>query len=272
VLTAVLVLGGAGLILGTGLAYVAVKVAVPPDERVAAVRERLPGANCGACGFPGCDGLAAALVKGEAKPDACTAGGPAVAAAVAEVLGLEVEVGERQVVAVYCVGTNAVARRSYEYMGIEDCRAAALMPGGGPKACSYGCLGLGTCVRACPFDALWMNDETGLPAVDREKCTGCGICVQTCPKGILGLVPASQPTLVACRNLDKGPQTRKVCSAGCLACGLCVRSCPQKTITMVSNVAVIDPAGCDGCGTCVEKCPPKTIVELLEKPELVEAL
>lgn len=271
-MTAVLVLGGAGLVLGAGLAYVAVKVAVPPDERVAAVRDRLPGANCGACGYPGCDGLAAALVNGEAEPSACTAGGPAVAASVAELLGLEAEVGERKVIAVHCVGTNQVARLSYAYRGITDCRAAALMPGGGPKACAYGCLGLGTCVAACPFDALSMNEATGLPVVDREKCTGCGLCATACPKGIMGLVPISQPTLVACRNLDKGPQTRKVCSAGCLACGLCVRACPQKTITMVNNVAVIDPAGCDGCGTCVQKCPPKTIVEMLETVELAEAL
>ncbi|WP_374711755.1 RnfABCDGE type electron transport complex subunit B [Symbiobacterium terraclitae] len=259
-MTAALVLGGAGLVLGAGLAFVAVKIAVPPDERVAAVRERLPGANCGACGFPGCDGLAAALVKGEAKPDSCTAGGPATAAAVAEVLGLEAVAGERMVVAVHCVGTNQAARRSYEYLGIADCRAAAIMPGGGPRACSYGCVGLGTCVRACPFDALAMDDEAGLPVVDREKCTGCGICTQECPKNIMALVPASQPTLVCCRNLDKGPQVRKACSAGCIACGLCVRSCPQKTISLVNNVACIDPAGCDGCGTCVEKCPTKCIV------------
>lgn len=261
-LTAVLVLGGAGLLLGVGLAVAAAKMAVPVDERVAAVRDRLPGANCGACGFPGCDGLAAALVKGEAKPDACKAGGPAVAAAVAEVLGLEVTTGPRQVASVHCVGTNQTARRSYQYQGISDCRAAALMPGGGPKACAYGCLGLGTCVKVCPFGALSMNEETGLPVVDREKCTACGICTETCPKGILGLVPVSQTTLVACRNHDKGPQVRKVCQAGCLACGLCVRSCPHKSIALVDNTAVIDPSTCESCGICAEKCPPKTIVML----------
>jgi len=265
-ITAVLVLGGAGLVLGAGLAFVAVKIAVPPDERVAAVRAVLPGANCGACGFPGCDGMAAALVKGEAKPEGCTAGGPATAEAVARVLGLEVSVGERLVVAVHCVGSNEKARRSYEYLGIDDCRAAAIMPGGGPKACSYGCVGLGTCVKVCPFDALSMDPVAGLPVVDRDKCTGCGICTHECPKNILALVPASQPTFVACRNVEKGPQVRKVCSAGCIACGLCVRSCPQKTISLVNNVAYIDPSGCDGCGTCVEKCPTKCIVATREVP------
>lgn len=270
-LTAVLVLGGAGLVLGTGLAFVAVKIAVPPDERVAAVRERLPGANCGACGFPGCDGLAAALVKGEAKPDACSAGGPSTAAAVAEVLGLEADAGERLVVHVHCVGSDAKARRSYLYQGIDDCRAAALMPGGGPKACSFGCVGLGTCAKVCPFDALTMDEAAGLPVVDREKCTGCGICTQACPKGIMALVPVSQATVVSCRNLDKGPQVRKVCSAGCIACGLCVRQCPQKTISLVNNVAYIDPAGCDGCGICAEKCPTKCIV-LTHPLPVVEAV
>ncbi len=265
-MTAALVLGGTGLVLGAGLAFVAVKIAVPPDPRVAAVRERLPGANCGACGYPGCDGLASALVKGEAKPDACSAGGPSTAAAVADVLGLEAEVGERLVVHVHCVGTDEKARRSYEYQGIDDCRAAAIMPGGGPKACSYGCVGLGTCVKACPFDALSMDDATGLPVVDREKCTGCGICTQECPKGILALVPASQPTVVSCRSLDRGPQVRKACTAGCIACGLCVRQCPQKTISMVNNVAYIDPSGCDGCGVCVEKCPTKCIVATQDVP------
>lgn len=261
-ITAVMVLGGAGLVLGAGLAVVAVRVAVPPDERVAEVRERLPGANCGACGYPGCDGLAAALVKGEAKPDGCAAGGPAVAAAVAEVLGLTVEAAEPQVAAVHCVGSADKALRNYTYEGVSDCRAAALMPGGGPKACAYGCLGLGTCTRACPFGALVMDEATDLPVVDRSICTGCGVCVSTCPKGILGLIPRSQQSVVACRNTEKGPSVRKVCQAGCLTCGLCVRSCPKHAIQLVNNVAVIDPAACDGCGLCAEKCPPKTVVRM----------
>lgn len=254
------ILGGAGLVLGAGLAYVAVKVAVPPDEKVVAVREQLPGANCGACGYPGCDGLAGAIVRGDAKPSACTAGGPAVVAAVSAVLGIEAETVEPKVVAVHCVGSDSAALASYAYAGVQDCRAAALMPGGGPKACSYGCIGLGTCTTVCPFGALSM--ENGLPVVDKAKCTACGICVTACPKHVLGLVPRSQTTLTACRSLDKGPVVRKLCSAGCLACGLCVRTCPTKAIKMENNLAVIDPTVCDGCGACVEKCPPKTILTL----------
>lgn len=259
---ATLILGGAGLVLGAGLAYVAVNVAVAPDERVVAVREQLPGANCGACGFPGCDGLASAIVSGKARPAACTAGGPAVIAAVSAVLGIEAEAVEPMVVAVHCAGSQAAALSAYRYEGIQDCRAAALLPGGGPKACTFGCLGLGTCASLCPFNALSMNEETSLPVVNQEKCTACGICVTGCPKNVLGLVPRSQTTLVACRSLDKGPVVRKICSAGCLACGLCVRSCPQAAIKMENNLAVIDPARCDGCGICVAKCPPKTILTL----------
>ena len=259
---AAMILGGTGLLLGTGLAYVAIKVAVPPDERVVAVREQLPGANCGACGFPGCDGLAGAIVKGEAKPAACTAGGPAVIQAVSQVLGIEAELVEPKVVAVHCVGTDSAALALYRYDGVKDCRAAALLPGSGPKACGYGCLGLGTCAGLCPFGALSMNAETGLPVVNREKCTACGICVTACPRHVLGLIPRAQATLVACRSLDKGPVVRKLCAAGCLACSLCVRSCPQKAIVMENNLAVIDPALCDGCDTCVAKCPPKTIQSL----------
>lgn len=262
VLEAIAVMGGAGLVLGAGLAYVAVKVAVPADERVTAVREKLPGANCGACGYPGCDGMAAALVKGEAKPNACAAGGPAVAVAVAEVLGLDLEAAEPQVAAVHCVGTIEKAVRTYQYEGMQDCRAAAMLPGGGSKACSYGCLGLGTCAKACPFGALSMDEETGLPVVDREKCTGCGICTQVCPKAVMGLIPRSQRMLVACRNTDKGPLVRKVCQAGCLGCGLCTRSCPNGAVKLVNNLASIDPAACEDCGLCAEKCPPKTIVKL----------
>ena len=253
------ILGGAGLLLGSGLAYVAVKVAVPPDPLVSAVREQLPGANCGACGYPGCDGLASAMARGEAAPNACPAGGQAVTEAVARVLGVEAGGGETKVAVVHCLGTPSVALAAYRYDGIQDCRAAALMPGGGPKACSHGCLGLGTCAAACPFDALHM-DVNGLPVVDRAKCTGCGICVTTCPKNVMGLVPASQPVLVACRNTDKGPVVKKICTVGCLGCGLCVRACPQKTITMTNNLATINPENCDGCGTCVAKCPAHTIV------------
>jgi Na+-translocating ferredoxin:NAD+ oxidoreductase subunit B len=257
------VLGGAGLLLGSGLAYVAVAVAVPPDPRATAVREKLPGANCGACGYPGCDGLAAAQVAGKAAPDACTAGGPAVAAAVAGLLGVAVAAGERKVAVVRCLGTPGVALEAYRYEGLYDCRAAALMPGGGPKACARGCLGLGTCTAACPFGALAMDPVTRLPVVDREACTGCSICVTACPKGVLAVAPESQPVLVACQNADKGPVVRKLCTVGCLGCGLCVRACPRQAITMKDNLAAIDPALCDGCGICVAKCPTKVIVAVL---------
>lgn len=261
------VLGGTGLALGAGLAYVAVKVAVPADPLVTAVKEQLPGANCGACGYPGCDGLASALAKGQAPITACPAGGPAVAEALAKVLGLEAVAMEAKVVAVHCMGTPAVALELYKYEGIKDCRAAAMMPGGGPKACQFGCVGLGTCSTVCPFGALSMDGETNLPVVDREKCTACGVCVTACPKSVLSVVPKSQWVYAACNNKDKGLAVKKICSVGCMGCGLCVRACPQKTIVMTNNLAVVNAAGCDGCGTCVSKCNPKSIAVLVPLPE-----
>jgi len=257
---AAMIMGGAGLLLGAGLAYVAVKVAVPPDERVTAVRNELPGANCGACGFPGCDGLASAIVKGEAAPTACTAGGPDVAGKIGKALGIEVAAVEPKVATVLCQGTADHVIRTYRYDGIADCRAAALMPGGGPKACGVACIGLGTCVAACTFGALSMDEERGLPVVDKSKCTACGLCVTACPKGVMAVVPQSQKVLVACRNTDRGPIVRKLCSVGCLACNLCVRTCQSAAVKMENNVAVIDPAACTACGLCAAKCAPKSIV------------
>ena len=182
ILKAVILLGIMGLIFGAVLAFAAQKFAVEVDEREAKILEVLPGANCGGCGYPGCGGVAAAIVKGEAPVNACPVGGAAVAAKVGEIMGVAAETGEKQVAHVMCKGSCSSAANKYEYQGIQDCRAAAALIGGA-KSCSFGCLGLGTCVSVCAFGALSVVD--GVAVVDEEKCVGCASCALMCPDVVI---------------------------------------------------------------------------------------
>lgn len=269
ILTSPLSVGALGLLFGSGLAYASRKFSVKVDPRVEKIYDILPKANCGGCGFPGCMGFAAALVKGEAVPSACAPGGDALAKRVAEILGVEVETRERLIARVHCGGGCSIVKNRFEYIGMKDCTAAALVQGG-PKDCLYGCMGLGSCVQACPFDAIYMNEEN-LPVVIPEKCTGCGNCVMACPKNLISLVPESSRVHVLCRSFDKGAVVRKVCSVGCIACNLCNKVCPvgetseEKAIVVRNNVAEIDYNLCINCGLCAEKCPTHTIVDEVER-------
>ncbi|MBN2898133.1 MAG: RnfABCDGE type electron transport complex subunit B, partial [Clostridia bacterium] len=168
-------LGAMGLLFGAGLAYASQKFAVEVDPRVIAIREAVPGANCGGCGFPGCDGFANAVVEGRAPVNGCPVGGPECAQAIAAVMGLEAGSSVKQVARVLCNGTGENCQDRFEYDGVMDCRAAVVTLGG-PKSCSFGCMGLGTCVKVCPFDAIHVDEATGLAVVDPEKCTACGKC------------------------------------------------------------------------------------------------
>ena len=195
-LTAVLALAGLGLCLSAVLGVAAKVFYVYVDPRIEKVADCLPGANCGGCGYAGCSDYAAAVVRGEAEPNKCTAGGDETCDSICSCLGLEASMGERQVAKIFCAGTREAAQSKFIYHGVADCRAAAQLAGG-EKACSWGCLGLGTCVVNCPFNAMHMQDN-GLPAVDPVKCTGCGQCVAICPRSIPQLVPESQPTSTRC--------------------------------------------------------------------------
>ena len=249
----VAVLGVLGLIFGLVLGFAAKKFAVETDPREEAIVACLPGANCGGCGFPGCSGYAAAVVKGEAATNRCVAGGAAVAAQVAEIMGVSAETAARSVAMVRCSGSSERARKKYDYAGIQDCRSAALLPGGGPKECAFGCLGFGSCVAACNFDAMHIVD--GVARVDREKCVGCMACAEACPKHLIIKVPYDGQVTVPCASTEKGAEVRKLCDIGCIGCRICEKTCEQDAIHVVDNVAVIDYDKCISCGKCAEKCP-----------------
>ncbi|SDO99541.1 electron transport complex, RnfABCDGE type, B subunit [Eubacterium maltosivorans] len=247
------ILGAMGLIFGAGLAIASKVFEVKTDERVPLVRDALPGANCGGCGFPGCDALAAAIVNGEASVNACPVGGAATAMAIGEIMGESIGSSEPMVACIHCNGDCTHSPNRADYYGIQDCRQA-MIASGGVKTCRHGCMGLGTCVSACMFGALSIGDN-GLPEVDVDKCTACGKCRDACPKGIIDLIPADQLVHVDCRNTDKGKLVRAVCDIGCIACKACVKVCPVEAITVENNLASIDYDKCTQCQACFEKCP-----------------
>ena len=211
--SALISLGALGLAFGLLLALAAKVFHVDVDPRIERVEEALPGAQCGACGQPGCSPYAEAVVKGEMEPNLCKPGGPSVAREVAGILGVEVGEITPMVAVTRCKGGRRAARQRAAYDGIEECNAAVLVSGGA-KACVYGCLGFGSCVKACPFDAMGMSDD-GLPVVFEDKCTGCGSCVAPCPRGIMELVPRAQKIYLGCVSQDRGKDVKAVCSVGC---------------------------------------------------------
>ncbi|MBQ5504374.1 MAG: RnfABCDGE type electron transport complex subunit B [Oscillospiraceae bacterium] len=251
-----LVLTAIGLIVGVGLVFTGNKFRVEVDERETAVRECLPGNNCGACGFAGCDAMAAAIVKGEAPVNGCPVGGGPVALKIGEVMGVTAEAEERKVAFVRCKGSCEVTHNQGNYVGIKDCRSAVLS-GINVTECDYGCLGFGSCAAVCPQNAIRVLN--GVAEVDRRKCIGCGLCVKACPRGLIELIPSSKRVAVQCSNKDKGPLVKKVCSAGCIGCSLCVRQCEHDAVSVENNLAHINYQNCVQCGKCAEKCPVKVI-------------
>ena len=258
IIAATVLVAAVGLFIGVFLGVAGKKFAVEVDEKEVAVREALPGNNCGGCGYPGCDGLAAAIAKGEAPVNGCPVGGEPVGKVIAAIMGQEVVETARQVAYVKCAGTCEKTKDNYEYTGVEDCEMMAFIPGGGAKACAFGCLGFGSCVKACPFDAIHVVD--GVAVVDKETCKACGKCVAACPKHLIELLPVSAKHIVQCSSKDKGKDVMKACSVGCIACHLCEKNCPADAVHVVDNVAYIDQEKCTKCGLCAEKCPKKIIL------------
>jgi len=245
-----------GLVFGLLLAVASKLFEVKTDPRISAIKSELPQANCGGCGYAGCEAYAEAVVKGEAKPNACTAGGDETAKAIADIMGIEAMPTIRMRAQVMCSGTAEYARKKYVYDGAHDCISAAKM-NGGDKLCPNGCIGLGTCVTRCKFGAISVID--GVAVVDYRKCTGCGICAASCPKGLIKLIPYRSAHWVGCMSRDKGKTVRDYCKVGCIACGLCDRVCEHDAIHVESNIAHIDYDKCVDCGKCVDKCPRKII-------------
>ena len=258
VLTATAVVGVVGIFVGLFLGVAGIKFRVEVDEKEEAVLAALPGNNCGGCGYAGCSGLASAIAKGEAPVNACPVGGAPVGEKIAAIMGVEAGASERKTAFVACMGDCEKAKQDYDYYGAQDCRMAGFVPGGGPKACNSGCLGFGSCVKACPFDAIHVVN--GVAVVDKEACKACGKCVEACPKHLISLVPYDAKYAVACSSSDKGPVTMKVCQAGCIGCGLCARNCPAQAVEVKDFHAAINQEKCTGCGTCVEKGPKKCII------------
>lgn len=259
----VLVMGTLGLAFGALLAFASIKFFVPADPRVERIRAILPGANCGGCGYPGCDGYATGIVDENAKTNLCAAGGAALAEGIAEIMGVQAESAVPMRAFLKCKGSPEFSARNVIYSGIKDCRSATVLPGGSPNACPFGCMGFGTCVKVCVFGALRIEND--LAVVDPDKCVGCGTCVATCPKAVLTLVPKTSNVQVTCDSTWRGADVKRVCSAGCIGCGMCARACPEGAIAVENNLASIDWAKCTNCGACVAKCPTKSIGQVVVK-------
>jgi len=280
ILYAFLSVSGLGVLFGMGLAVVSRVLAVKKDELVEKLEEALPGLNCGACGYAGCSSYAEAIAEGSRSEEAedvaltlCLPGGPEAAAALAEIMGVEVDYTEsRKVAQVHCRGSRNVSKPAFRYRGVTDCNALFALFGG-DKICPYGCLGLGSCIRVCPVEAI-DYDEQGCVWVDREACIGCGKCIDVCPTGVMKLIPYEADYLVACNSTDKGPLVRKYCSAGCIGCKICEKKTPEGGFVVEDFLARIDYEASGDRAEQREKaaqaCPTKCIVRNGKPPAAEE--
>lgn len=251
--SSILAVAGIGLFFGIVLSVAKIKLHVDKDVRIEEIISLLPGANCGACGFPGCSGYASGIVGGKCDIALCPGCSDENRAKIAAVMGMEPVAGKTPLTArIHCHG-GAAALNSYEYSGPVSCGSAAGLMNG-PKICSFGCLGLGDCVSACLFDAIHMG-KNGVPEVDSRKCTGCRKCVEACPRSVISLAPVNIGPVVLCKNREKGPVMKKGCPVGCIGCKICEKNCPEGAITVTDFCASIDYEKCTSCMKCAELCP-----------------
>jgi len=260
VFIAAAILGVLGLVFGLVLTFADKKFRVHVDERIEKVRACLGGANCGACGYTGCDGFAEAVVKGEVKPNACLPAGEKGVKAIAEIMGVDAEVEEQKIPRVLCSGRIGVAFTRYRYDGYRSCAVADSLAGG-PKMCRFSCVGLGDCMDHCVMGAIKIVD--GLAEIDYTKCIACGECAKHCPRGTIKMLPESQSVYVNCRNTDNAREAKAVCMSACIGCGRCKRECKYDAIYIENFFAHIDPDKCTRCGACAKVCPCSSIKDLI---------
>ena len=265
VLITIICLSLIALISAVILYFIAQKFKIFEDPKIDEVQALLPAVNCGGCGFAGCRNFAEALVKAKDFEGLnCPVGGAPVMGEVAKLLGKEAPVVEPLVAVLLCNGSPENRPHTSKYDGVSDCRIVNSLYIG-ETDCSYGCLGLGDCVRACKFDAMHMNTETGLPVIIDEKCVSCGACVKACPRNIIELrkkAKKDRKIYDACSNCDKGGPARRACKVACIACNKCFNVCEFNAITIENNLAYIDAFKCTFCRKCVNECPTGSIVEL----------
>ena len=260
ILLSAAILGGVGFLFASLIALTHRRFSVWEDPRIDGVVQLLPGNNCGACGFPGCRGFAENLVAGKTTPAICSVMSPDMREDVASFLGVEVGSADQRVARLLCAGGSDVAIQQAEYQGLGTCGAAAAVAGGG-KGCTWGCIGLADCARACTFDAIRMNDA-GLPVVIPEKCTACGDCVEACPKDLFVIMPLEQKLLVQCRNLLDGEAATSLCSAACNACGRCAADAPG-IVSIRNGLAIVDYSHNElASPAATARCPTGAIVWL----------
>ena len=252
ILIAFLVMFGVALVIGVLILVFSHFFAVKENPLKQEIRQCLPGINCGACGYKGCDDYAAALAEGGVAPNLCIPGAQSVADEIGGILGVEVEPFKDVVAFVACTGQCDAISKTSEYDGVQTCLAASMLYGGN-NSCRYGCLGFGDCAAACPSNAICLAD--GIARVDTSRCVGCGICANTCPKKIISMLSQYTETVVMCSNTQKGAEARKACKNACIGCKKCEKTCPNGAITVVNNLATIDYDKCTNCGACVKECP-----------------
>ena len=283
ILIAIGILGGLGVMFGAVLAAASKIFYVEVDPRLEQLNGCLPGANCGGCGYAGCAGYAEAVLKGEADIGKCASGGNECAQAMAEIMGVEAAEVTRKVAMVRCSGEkiydkdgNLVrgVKSKATYEGFKDCIAASKVGGNGPISCKYGCLGFGTCVKACKYDAI--SVVNGVAKVNEDRCVGCMACSHVCPRELIVPVEPHRNVVIACNSMAKGAVTTRSCTIGCIGCGLCKKICPEGAITVTNNLAVIDYDKCTNCGLCATVCPKHLIkdsnVENLPDPHVVVSM
>ncbi len=274
ILYTILSLTAIGIVAAVVIYFVSKKFAVQEDDRIGKVEEVLPSTNCGGCGQPGCHAFAKAVVEaGDLSSLHCPVGGNAVMKQVAEILGIKAVERDPYIAVVRCSGSFEHRKKTNVYDGTESCKIAAALYSG-DTGCAYGCLGMADCVDVCDFEAMYMDEKTGLPVVIEDKCTACNACVKECPKGILELWPKGkkdQRVYIACLNEEKGSTARKECSVACSGCSKCFEACRYDAITMTNSLAVIDPEKCKLCMECVETCDVHNIITANVTPEKIQA-